>query len=128
MRLVRVGAASLAASPHRPVESTAFPLQTEDGLLHLMWAERDDAGLVELEAEEDAIVFPDEATFTQVRTPGAPMEQTRRARMGRAPALRWLAAKRHPSSPLPAAAAQIPNQRAAALKFANEADRNLFFW
>lgn len=28
----------------------------------------------------------------------------------------------------PASLHQIPNQRAAALKFANEPDRNMFFW
>lgn len=62
-------------------------VRTEDGLLHLLWAERTDSGSVETEAEDDVILFPEEATFTQ-----------------------------------------IPNQRAAALKFASEADRNMFFW
>lgn len=52
-----------------------------------MWVERLDAGGLRPEAEEDAIVFPDEAAF-----------------------------------------APIPGQRAAALKFAHEADRNMFFW
>ncbi|GBF95298.1 26S proteasome regulatory subunit [Raphidocelis subcapitata] len=61
-------------------------IRTEDGLVHLMWAERTDGG-VKAEAERDVIVFPDEAAFSQ-----------------------------------------IPNQRAAALKFAHEPDRNLFFW
>lgn len=35
--------------------------------MHLLWAERNDAGVVEAEAEDDAILFPDEATFAQVR-------------------------------------------------------------
>jgi hypothetical protein len=41
--------------------------QTEDGLVHLMWAERTDAGGVKDDAEMDAIVFPEEAAFTLVR-------------------------------------------------------------
>ncbi|KAI8476022.1 MAG: adhesion molecule [Monoraphidium minutum] len=62
-------------------------IRTEDGLLHLTWAERADAGGVGGAAEEDTILFPEEASFVQ-----------------------------------------IPGQRAAALKFAAEPDRNLFFW
>jgi hypothetical protein len=56
----------------RPLTTRPPRPQTEDGLVHLLWAERTDAGGVQGEAEMDAILFPQEAAFTLVwqGTPG----------------------------------------------------------
>lgn len=53
-----------SATPSWPHGSV--PMQTEDGLTHLMWYERTDAGC-KAEPENDVIVFPEEATFQKVQ-------------------------------------------------------------
>lgn len=46
-------------------------VQTEDGLVHLQWLERTEAGLSTAEPENDVILFPGEATFEKVGEPVA---------------------------------------------------------
>ena len=62
----RAGQACLRSA--QPFKHTRHELQTEDGLLHVAWFERAEAGAAAAAApENDTIVFPGEAAFEKAR-------------------------------------------------------------